>query len=225
MKRTHLAGLALGSLLATLALSAQETTQETMQETAHAFRKGERIKISGRLTTPDERPLVGVAVLLELRRTKTGVFGRKPASEEPVQIPATTGPGGEFSIDWSFDPYYDKVELAVALPVQKEGREDFEIFDRRDLGLALAHGRSPIAVDLVLERPGYLEWLRLFLDGEASAEETKVFREHGRPDRVDREQRRGALETAWWYFEQGKCYRFKEGRLDQIIPFEPVLPP
>lgn len=196
------------------------------QELARAFRKGERITITGRLLAPDDRPLAGVTVLLELRRTTSTLLGLKPKTEEPVQIPSTTGPGGEISIGWSFDPFYDSIGLAVALPVQREGREDFEIFERRDITPAIAQGLSPVAVDLVLERPGYLEWLRLYLEGKASTDEVKVFREQGRPDRVDRELRRGGVvEMGWWYFAKGQCYRFKNGRLDQVIPFEPLSPP
>lgn len=222
MRRSLVAGCALAALLATFAVRAEEPER--------SFRKGERITIAGRLTTPDARPLAGVTVLLELRRRTAGVFGLNPKTEGPVQIPTTTGPGGEFSIDWSFDPHYDSVALAVALPIRIEGREDFEIFDRREIGPALAHGSSPLVVDLVLEHPGYLEWLRLYLDGKASPEEAKVFREVGRPERVDRELRRGKVEMGWWYFDKGKCYRFKDGRLDQVIPFEPIpfepiLPP
>jgi hypothetical protein len=31
-------------------------------------------------------------------------------------------------------------------------------------------------------------------------------------------------EVTWWYFEQGKAYRFREGELQQVVNFDPVTP-
>jgi hypothetical protein len=32
----------------------------------------------------------------------------------------------------------------------------------------------------------------------------------------------GGDETAWWYFERGKSFHFRGGRLDQVMEFDPV---
>jgi hypothetical protein len=44
----------------------------------------------------------------------------------------------------------------------------------------------------------------------------------GKPDRVDRLEMSGGDEVAWWYFERGKSFHFRDGRLDQVMEFEPV---
>jgi hypothetical protein len=44
----------------------------------------------------------------------------------------------------------------------------------------------------------------------------------GRPDRIRNVQYPGYLESSWWYFESGKVYRFHDGRLQQVVPFDPV---
>jgi hypothetical protein len=40
--------------------------------------------------------------------------------------------------------------------------------------------------------------------------------------RVSYAGRQQETEVSWWYFEAGKVYRFRDGRLDQVERFDPV---
>jgi hypothetical protein len=44
----------------------------------------------------------------------------------------------------------------------------------------------------------------------------------GKPDRIRNVQYPRHLESSWWYFESGRVYRFRDGRLEQVVPFDPV---
>lgn len=59
-----------------------------------------------------------------------------------------------------------------------------------------------------------------------SADEKRIYEEMGKPDRVDRlELSGGEEEVAWWYFERGRSYHFRAGRLEQVVEFDPVGSP
>lgn len=186
------------------------------------FPKGQTVVFAGAVTDAEGRPLGGVTVLLELVHSRFHILAMERKVEGPVQIPATTGEDGRYRLEWDYDPYHNVIGLAVALPVNRAGVEDFEILLRRDVTSKLTAGEAALDVPLVIEEPGYLLWLQSYLAGEASEDEKRLFRELGKPDRLDREERRGRLETGWWYFEEGKVYRFEDGRLERVIPFEPV---
>jgi acyl-coenzyme A synthetase/AMP-(fatty) acid ligase len=64
--------------------------------------------------------------------------------------------------------------------------------------------------------------LREFVASVHSDDERKVYDEMGRPDKVERVQYPERTEVSWWYFDAGRVYRFRDGRLEQVVPFEPV---
>lgn len=196
---------------------------------AKTYKRGEFVTVTGRVTGAGGVSLPEVTVVLELTRTsfKLGnVFKRDtPARQKgnTLQIPATSDPDGDYSLTWRWDPYYDTFALAVGLQVRMDDREAFEVFHRQDITAAVRQG-SPVVISPVIQDTAYLDWLRRFLSDQASADERRIFRELGRPDRIDQEQRPRAIETAWWYFAEGKVYRFRDGGLDRVIHFEPIPP-
>lgn len=195
---------------------------------ARTYKKGQPIQISGRVADTAGEPLDGVSVIFEASRRGSRLsrlFKRKGAPKtDTLQVPTTTDEEGNFSFEWGWDSYYDTFELVVALPVRHGERRDFEVFHRSDITATLKLG-SPLATVLVVEGTGYLTWLRNFLKGSASDDEKRIFGELGRPDRIDhRQNRNGDVETSWWYFAQGKVYRFVAGTLDQVVHFEPIEP-
>ncbi len=75
---------------------------------------------------------------------------------------------------------------------------------------------------MVVEDAGFVRTLREFVASIDSDDERQVYHEHGQA-RPRRARRTGAAdEASWWYFESGPVYRFRDGGLVQVIPFDPV---
>ncbi len=185
------------------------------------YGKGDPVTINGRVTDAEGAPVAGVTVLLEVSRDKFRWRKLRKVKGNTLQVPVISSADGAYRHDWRWDGYYNTFALAVALPVPAPGGEALEVLHRFEITQPVMQG-SPVEVPLALEDSSHLGWLRRFSDGRASAEEVRVYRELGRPDRVDLAADDAA---AWWYFEAGKVYRFAAGLLGEIETFEPVTPP
>ncbi len=192
---------------------------------AHGARydKGDHVLISGRVSGPDGAAITGVTVLLELSHTRFNWRKFRRTSTNTLRIPVTTTVDGQYLHDWRWDGYYNTFALAVGVPVKRGGKDDYGVLARAEITDQLKRG-EPATVPLQVEAVSYLDWLRRFLDGRASGDEQRVYQDQGRPDRLDAEAADGSGESAWWYFEAGQVYRFEDGKLDQVEPFDPVKP-
>jgi len=198
------------------------------------YRKGDPVTLSGQVTDAAGRALGGVTVLLEVSRN---VFHLRRLGRETtgtLRLPAVADDAGRYRLDWRWDPYYNELALLVALPVRTApsggtegestaGRDGYEVFYRREI-TAEVGGGSPVEVALVLPDATAYDALRTFLASLTSADEKRVYQEMGRPDRVDVAQAHYDPDRTWWYFAAGKAYRFRDGRLDQVVRFEPIRP-
>lgn len=180
-------------------------------------RDGDVVRVEGQVLDQNGTPVSGVKVLLEATRTSFSWLKRKKTSEPPLQQLADVDDEGRFVIPWSRHRHYNEFSLAVAVDVTRGGKPDFEILHRQDLTKAM-NGEVPVNVFITLEKAGYVRWLQTYLEDRASEDEEQVFRENGRPDRIKTEDR----ESSWWYFSAGKVIRFRDGKLDQVIHFDPV---
>ncbi|MCP4662781.1 MAG: carboxypeptidase regulatory-like domain-containing protein [bacterium] len=190
---------------------------------ARTYRTGDPVTITGQVSDAGGRPMAEVEVLLEVSRRTFKLRSFRREKRDTLRVPATTDQDGRYSIVWRWDSYYNTFELAVALAVRKAGRDSIEVFTRVDV-TEQVKGGSPVVVPLVVEDTSYLESLREFLAGLASDDELRVYREMGRPDRIDAGESGQDPESSWWYFEAGKVYRFRGGELQQVTHFEPVKP-
>lgn len=175
--------------------------------------------ISGRVQGADGQALAGVHVVLEASRTAFRLRSFKRRTSEPVQLPTVTDAEGRFYFAWQRDRHFNELRLSVALPVQRGGRDTFEVFLEQDISEQVRAAEGPFEILLTVQSSAQLDWLRRFLDGTAHADEEKVFREMGRPERHDHD---AVLdESSWWYFAVGKVYHFRAGQLDQVTHFDP----
>ena len=187
------------------------------------YRKGDPVVIHGQVTDASGRALGGVTVLLEVSRSAFRLRRLGRETTGTLQVPTTADDAGRYRLDWRWDPYYNELALLVALPVREAGRDTYEIFLRREI-TAEVRGGSPVEVALVLPDTAAYDALRAFLASLTSDDEKRVYREMGRPDRVDRARAHYDPDRTWWYFAAGKAYRFRGGRLDEVVRFEPVRP-
>lgn len=186
--------------------------------------QGDRVQITGAVTDPQGRPIADVRVTFEVSRTYFSVRKlQRTQTEEIRRVSAVTDAAGQFTLQWPWDSYFNHFELVVGVPVRKARKESLVELAREDVTRRL-QGGSPLVASLVVQNKNaqFVTKLREFVASVRSEDERKVYDEMGRPDKVERVQYPGRTEVSWWYFDAGRVYRFQDGHLEQVVPFEPV---
>ena len=207
------------ALLALLLLLILRALPAAAASTVH--RNGDTVAITGVVTDPQGQPLADVRVLLEATRSTFNILRFERTPKDVRRLSATTNARGEYSLEWPWDDYYNVFELVVAVPVRKAEGERLEVLDRTDVTQRLS-GSATVVAALVVENAAYLRQLRAFVGDVQSADERRVYGELGKPDEIKTVRYPDRTEVSWWYFEKGKVYRFADGKLEQVVPFEPV---
>jgi hypothetical protein len=181
--------------------------------------QGEKIQISGLVTDPDGNPLADVTVVLEASRSVFSLRQLRAVERATTRVTAATDRQGHYTLSWPWDSYYNHFELVVGVPVRTARGEELQRLEQVDITRRLGRD-SKVVVPLAVEArdADFLRHLRAFLATIDSADEERVYRELGKPDRVEI---RGANES-WWYFARGRRYDFEAGRLAEVKPFDPV---
>ena len=215
MPRTRLPLAALAALLIAAA-----AVPAAPAEAAQRFRDGDRVEVTGVVTDTDGRPLPGVRVVLEAARTQFDFRTFRRVKKDATRLTALTGDDGTYELSWPWNGYYNVYELLVGVPVRKPKGETLHVLERLDLSRRLKP-EAPAVATVVVDDAEFVRTLREFVDSIDSDDERRVYREQGKPDRV--EAKTGAVdEASWWYFESGKVYRFRDGRLAATESFDPV---
>jgi hypothetical protein len=190
---------------------------------AARYAQGERVQVTGNVTDAQGQPLSDVRVTFEATRTYFSVRElRRTEDKEVRRVSATTNAAGQFTLEWPWDSYFNHFEVVAGAPVRvKGGGERLEELSRQDVTRRVLAG-SPAVVSVTLENRQFLDNLRQFLASIQTEDQRKVYQEMGKPDRIRNVQYPGHLEASWWYFESGRVYRFRDGRLEQVVPFDPV---
>jgi hypothetical protein len=186
------------------------------------YEQGQRIQITGMVSDAQGQPIQGVRVTLEASRSSFSLREFRRTDKDLRKVSAVTGANGEYSLEWPWDSYFNKFELAAGVPVRvPRSGERLEELAREDLTRKVLAG-SPVVASLVIQNRAFVDNLRAFVASVQSADERRVYEEMGRPDRVKRTQYSDHVESSWWYFESGRMYSFRDGRLEQVVPFDPV---
>jgi len=188
---------------------------------AAPYADGQHIQFTGIVSDKQGQPLTGVQVVLEVSRTYFSVRHLRREAVDMRKVRATTNERGEYMLDWPWDVYFNHFELAVGVPVRKAREEHLEELERLDV-TQRALASTPVVSAVVVQNAAFITHLREFLASVRTDDEHKVYDEMGRPDRLETVQYPGWVEVSWWYFETGRVYRFRDGRLQQVVPFEPV---
>ena len=189
---------------------------------AARYGQGERVQVTGIVADAQGQPLADVRVTFEATRTYFSLRElRRTAAKEVRRVSATTNASGVYAIEWPWDGYFNHFEVAVGVPVRTRTGERLEELGRQDATRRVLAG-SPAVVAVTVADRRFLDTFREFLASIQTEDQRKVYEEMGKPDRVRNVQYPGHLESSWWYFESGRVYRFRDGRLEQVVPFEPV---
>lgn len=186
---------------------------------AEKLAKGEKVEFTGLVTGADGQPLAGVTVQLEAIRKKFRARRLRQEKVDTFLVSSVTTDRGEYSIHWPWNDYYNRYELIVTMPVRNSKGDSLHELQRVDI-TEQAKAGSPVVSTLVVHDTTFLYTLRRFLASLDSSDENRIYQELGNPDKV--EELEGGQEVSWWYFETGKVYRFSQGKLKDIVPFDPV---
>jgi hypothetical protein len=189
---------------------------------AARYDQGQRIQVTGIVADAQGQPLKDIRVILEVSRTYFSVRDlHRTADPDVRKVAATTDAHGNYTIEWPWDSYFNHFEVAAGVPLHTPTGEKVEELTRQDVTRRV-NGGTPAVIAITIDNLKLLDNLRQFLGSIQTDDMRKVYQDMGKPDRIRNVQYPGHLEISWWYFEAGKVYRFRDGHLEQVTPFDPV---
>lgn len=185
------------------------------------YEEGERVEVTGLVTAPGGEPIEGVTVVLELSRKAFDIRKLRRSTGRVYKVSDRTDADGQYTIAFPWDDYYNRFELVAGIMVRGESGEELVELERLDVKDRIERA-SPAVATLVIESHEFIETFREFMATVDTADEQRVYQDHGRPDRVKTTDFSDRQEVSWWYFELGKVYRFIDGALTKVEDFDPV---
>jgi hypothetical protein len=190
---------------------------------AARYSPGEKVQVTGLVTDGAGKPLADVRVVLEASRGFFNLRQLRPDQRETRRVQATTNSQGAYSLEWPWDGFFNRFELLVGIPIRRAGGEQLEVLEREDVTRRIEQG-SPVVSAVVVRNAELIRKVQEFLASLKSDDERRIYQEMGRPDEVKKTLYPDRQEISWWYFDRGRMYRFRDGRLEQVVPFDAVQP-
>lgn len=220
---------------------AQKTAQETSDEAParNPPENGDTVTVTGRVTDPQGRAVPGAHVVFEAFRSYFSLRRFERRTKDFRRVETVTDETGRYRLEWLWDNYFNRFRVGVERPgtlramgaatsrpaqdveADDNARESPYLVVQTDLAPRLVAGGTAV-VPLVVEDTELLEAVRRFESSLATEDQRRVYRDLGYPDEVRVFELADVRETSWWYFERGEVYRFADGELQEIEPFEPV---
>ncbi len=187
------------------------------------YAQGDEVLFTGLVTNSEGLPIPDLQVTLEASRASFNIRRLGRVRENASKLATVTDERGEFSLPWRWDDYYNRFDLIVTVPVRTTEGETLVELQRVDLSRRTNQG-SPVVSAVQLADTELVDSRQEFLAALDSADERKVYEQAGQPERMDQVRFPTYEEVTWWYFRHGRAYRFHDGMLRQVIPFDPVEP-
>jgi len=182
---------------------------------------GDPVKITGVVTDAAGRPLEGVQVVFVVSRSGFRMRDMARVESDLRRYLAVTDAQGSYTISWPWDPYFNRFELQAGVGLEKGKEDRFAVMERQSLTSRQLRAGAAV-VPLVVKDTARLARLHAFESQLATEDERRVYAELGQPDEVRIVEYPDHREATWWYFASGRAYRFENGRLAQVVPFDPV---
>ena len=192
------------------------------------YAEGQRVEITGTVIDPRGHGVEGVTVALRASRVgwsfgAVNLRDRGRTVKDTTERKTVTDAHGRFTLEWRWHDYYNRFHLVAGRTVRHAGRDRFEELAEVDLTRRIRQG-TPVVTSLTVGNAERIEARERFAEAASSRDETRVLDELGQPEKVDVFDHPDHQEVTWWYFRMGRAYRFHDGNLKQVIPFEPVKP-
>lgn len=216
---------------------AQEARDEAL--TLDPPEDGDTVTVTGQVSDPQGRAVPGAHVVFEAFRSYFSLRRFERRIKDFRRVETVTDENGRYHLEWLWDDYFNRFRIGVERPGRHAGAdasssrpaEEAEAVDatgespylvvQTDLGSRLKRSGTAV-VPLVVEDTGLLEALRRFEAALATDDQRRIYRDLGYPDEVQVLELADVREASWWYFDRGEVYRFADGELQEIEPFEPV---
>lgn len=178
---------------------------------------GETIEVRGVVADAQGRPLPGLEISLIAEPAKLDWHRLIRRVKPPQTVNGTSDERGEFRLSWIVD---------AALPrLRVEARRASAVVASADITHRTQAGAAaPVIVSLAAAELPPAAGQESFRASLATEAERATYDRLGRPDRLDRLEGAGWIESAWWYFELGKVIRFRDGNLVETQAFTPIRP-
>jgi hypothetical protein len=200
------------------------TTVGARPAAATPYNDNERVQFTGVVSDAAGKPVPGVQVVVEVARRYLSLRQLRRAEKDLRRVGAITNAQGEYSIEWPWDGYFNHFQLLAGVSIRHGKEEHLEVLESADVTGRVLAG-SPVVSAIVIHDRGVVDRLRDFVASVRSEDQRRVYEEMGVPEDVKRVSyagRQEETEVSWWYFEAGRVYRFRDGRLDQVERFDPV---
>jgi len=217
--RSHPVIAAFASVAASAAIAIAATPAA-----ATPYNDNERVQFTGVVSDPAGKPVPGAQVVVEVSRRYLSLRQLRRAEKDARRVGASTNAQGEYSIEWPWDGYFNHFQLLAGVSVRHGKEEHLEVLESEDVTERVLAG-SPVVSPIEIHDRGVVDRVRDFVASVRSEDQRRVYEEMGVPEDVKRVSyagRQQETEVSWWYFEAGRVYRFRDGRLDQVERFDPV---
>lgn len=188
---------------------------------ARAPENGQWVTLAGRVTDGGGEVLPGLKVVLEASRSFFSLRHLERREKDLRRVSTLTAEDGSYELLWRWDDYFNRLRLGVTVPVERSETRKAGYLEQVDVTRRLAATGSA-RVPLVIRDEEFVDALRRFEATIVSSEQQEIYRRLGYPDEVEVLALPGGREASWWYFDRGEVYRFADGRLTEVEPFEPV---
>ncbi len=196
-----------------------------MQPTAAEETKAvaDAVRVTGKVTDSTGQALDDLEVVLEASHRTFDIKKLQRVRRDLVRRVTKTDQNGNFRIEWHANEHFNQFDLVVGLSVRVPTGERFYTLERMPLPQATGGDGQP-RLEVVVADTSFLERFRGFVAALDTEDERATYEEMGIPAKIDRMKLATHEEITWWYFEAGKAYRFRDGRLAEVSEFEPVEP-
>ena len=200
---------------------------------------GDTVRVTGQVSDPQGRAVPGAHVVLEAYRSYFSLRRFERRAKDFRRVETVTDENGRYRLEWLWDDYFNRFRVGVERPGREAGSgaarsrpaEEVEAADgtkespylvvQTDLRTRLERSGTAV-VPLVVEDAEPLQAFRRFESSLATEDQRRIYRDLGYPDEVQVLELTDVREASWWYFDRGEVYRFADGELREIEPFEPV---